>query len=155
VSNTDPDSEREVNVLMSHPASTGEARSGRARTQDGLERVEDRSPSAAAREAKAPDIQGLRDIAEASYGAPGPEPETVHGRDDRVRIQATNNYPWRVHSSLLITARDGSRWIGTGWFIGPHTLVTAGHVVHIVNSGVAGRDGWVRRIEVMPGRNAD
>jgi V8-like Glu-specific endopeptidase len=44
-------------------------------------------------------------------------------------------------------------WIGTGWFIGPHTLMTAGHVVYIKNSGVAGRDGFVRSIKVMPGRN--
>jgi V8-like Glu-specific endopeptidase len=58
-----------------------------------------------------------------------------------------------VHASLLITAADGSGWIGTGWFIGPHTLMTAGHVVYIKNSGVPGRDGWVRSIEVMPGRN--
>jgi V8-like Glu-specific endopeptidase len=44
-------------------------------------------------------------------------------------------------------------WIGTGWFIGPHTLMTAGHVVYIKNSGVPGRDGWVKSINVMPGRN--
>jgi V8-like Glu-specific endopeptidase len=31
--------------------------------------------------------------------------------------------------------------------------MTAGHVVYIKNSGVPGRDGWVRSIEVMPGRN--
>jgi len=31
--------------------------------------------------------------------------------------------------------------------------MTAGHVVYIKNSGVAGRDGWVRSIDVMPGRN--
>jgi len=54
----------------------------------------------------------------------------------------------------LITARDGSNWIGTGWFIGPHTLITAGHVVYIKNSGVPNRDGWVTAIRVMPGRNA-
>ena len=40
-------------------------------------------------------------------------------------------YPWRAHAWLLITAADGSQWIGTGWFIGPHTLMTAGHVVSI------------------------
>ena len=79
--------------------------------------------------------------------------ETVHGPDDRVKITSTNVYPWRAHASLLITARDGSMWIGTGWFIGPHTLMTAGHVVYIKNSGVAGRDGFVRSIKVMPGRN--
>ena len=99
---------------------------------------------------KAPDTSKLSDIGAASFG---PAAETVHGPDDRVRITATNTYPWRVHASLLITAADNSQWIGTGWFIGPRTLVTAGHVVHIKNSGVAGRDGWVRRIQVMPGRN--
>lgn len=101
----------------------------------------------------APDTSGLRDIGEASFGAPLPVPTVVHGPDDRVQITATAIYPWRVHASLLITARDGSGWIGTGWFIGPHTLMTAGHVVFIKNSGVPGRDGWVRSIQVMPGRN--
>jgi V8-like Glu-specific endopeptidase len=116
VSNADPDSEREVNVLMAHPATPGEAKTTKLKTQDGREEVA----------AKA------RALAAGSFEAPS---------------------PWRVHASLLITARDGSRWIGTGWFIGPHTLVTAGHVVYITNSGVPGRDGWVRRIDVMPGRN--
>jgi glutamyl endopeptidase len=92
----------------------------------------------------------LRDIGEASFG---PAPEAVFGQDDRVQIQATSSYPWRVHCSLRITARDGSQWIGTGWFCGPHTLITAGHCVYIKNSGVAGRDGWVRSITVIPGRN--
>lgn len=96
----------------------------------------------------------LRDISEASFGAP-PEPvaEAVIGTDDRVQIGATNVYPWRVHCSLRITAADGSQWIGTGWFCGPHTVITAGHCVYIKNSGVAGRDGWVRSITVIPGRN--
>lgn len=103
----------------------------------------------------APDTSNLRDIGEASFGPPPPQAETVHGPDDRVQIANTAVYPWRAHASLLITARDGSRWIGTGWFIGPHTLMTAGHVVYIKNSGVAGRDGWVRSIDVMPGRNGN
>jgi glutamyl endopeptidase len=101
----------------------------------------------------APDTGNLRDIGEASFGPPPLRTETVHGPDDRVQINNTAVYPWRVHASLLITAQDGSRWIGTGWFIGPHTLMTAGHVVYIKNSGVPGRDGWVRNIDVMPGRN--
>ncbi|MGB5953584.1 MAG: trypsin-like peptidase domain-containing protein [Ornithinimicrobium sp.] len=101
----------------------------------------------------APDLTGLRPIGEASYGALGVGVETVHGQDNRIQIQGTGNYPWSAHASLLITARDGSRWIGTGWFIGPHTLATAGHVVYIKNSGVPGRDGFVRSVQVMPGRN--
>jgi V8-like Glu-specific endopeptidase len=102
---------------------------------------------------KAPNTSKFRDIGEASFGPPPPAAETVHGPDDRVKITNTSAYPWRVHASLLITAADGSNWIGTGWFIGPHTLMTAGHVVYIKNSGVPGRDGWVRSIDVMPGRN--
>jgi V8-like Glu-specific endopeptidase len=101
----------------------------------------------------APVSTDLRDIGEASFGPPPPPTETVHGADDRVKINNTSVYPWRAHASLLITAADNSSWVGTGWFIGPHTLMTAGHVVHIKNSGVPGRDGWVKKIQVMPGRN--
>jgi glutamyl endopeptidase len=101
---------------------------------------------------QAPDTSSIPDISEATFGKPV-QKETVHGTDDRVQIQATSIYPWRAHASLLITAADNSQWIGTGWFIGPHTLMTAGHVVHIKNSGISGRDGWVRSIQVMPGRN--
>jgi glutamyl endopeptidase len=100
----------------------------------------------------APDTTNLRDIGEASFGI---TLETVHGADNRIQITNTDVYPWRVHASLLITAADNSKWIGTGWFIGPHTLITAGHVVHIKNSGVPGRDGWVKNIVVMPGRNGN
>ena len=125
-----------------------------AATSDGTELVEGhvRTEAALSELFTAPVTQ-LRDIGEASFGPPPPIAETVHGPDDRVQITNTAAYPWRVNSSLLITAADGSMWIGTGWFIGPHSLMTAGHVVYIKNSGVPGRDGWVRSINVMPGRN--
>ena len=100
-----------------------------------------------------PDTSKLDDIGVASFGTPPAMMETVHGPDNRVRISSTGEYPWRVHASLLITARDNSRWLGTGWFISPRTLVTAGHCVHIKNSGTPERDGWVKSIQVMPGRN--
>jgi glutamyl endopeptidase len=97
--------------------------------------------------------QRLRDIGEASFGTPLRRAETVHLPDDRTQVTATGSYPWRAIASLLITAADNSTWIGTGWFVGPHTVMTAGHCVHIKNSGVPGRDGWVKRVQVMPGRN--
>jgi glutamyl endopeptidase len=100
----------------------------------------------------APNTTGLSDIGEASFGSPLAL-EAVIGTDDRVQITNTTAYPWRVHASLLITAADNSPWIGTGWFIGPHTLITAGHVVHIKNNPIERRNGWVTRIKVMPGRN--
>lgn len=100
------------------------------------------------------ELSGLPDIAWASYGAPSvPVDERIIGADDRVQVTDTTSYPWRAHASLLITAADGSQWVGTGWFLGPHTLGTAGHVVFINNSGVPGRDGWVQSIRVIPGRN--
>jgi len=108
---------------------------------------------AAPEELWTPPTADLPDIGEASFGPPPPVAETVHGPDDRVEITNTSVYPWRAHASLLIQAADNSMWIGTGWFIGPHTMATAGHVVYIKNSGVPGRDGWVKNIKVMPGRN--
>jgi glutamyl endopeptidase len=103
-------------------------------------------------ELAAPDLSGLRDIGIASFGDT-PQFEAVIGTDERVKISDTKQYPWRLNSSLLITAADNSQWIGTGWFISPRTLVTAGHCVFIKHSGVPGRDGWVKKIQVMPGRN--
>jgi glutamyl endopeptidase len=134
----------------------GGPQAGGALADDGAEPVADYRPHA---ELTADDwtlpTTELKDIGEASFGPPPPPSETVHGPDDRVQITNTSVYPWRVHCSLQITAADNSQWIGTGWFIGPHTVVTAGHVVHIKNSGVPGRDGWVKSIKVMPGRNGN
>lgn len=101
---------------------------------------------------EAPSLAGLRDVGEASFGPP-PMAEAIIGTDDRVRITGTTAYPWRAIASLLITARDNSQWIGTGWFVSPRTLITAGHCIFIKGSGVPGRDGWVKSITVIPGRN--
>jgi V8-like Glu-specific endopeptidase len=144
-----PDEQRETKP------NDGDGKEKKLAATDGTEGVEGyRSPSNAQRETlelSVPEnIDDLPDIALASFG---PAPETVHGADDRVQITNTADYPWRAHASLLITAADNSQWIGTGWFIGQHTLMTAGHVVYIKNSGVAGRDGYVKSIQVMPGRD--
>ena len=157
----DPDTaisnQPEVSVpieLAIQPPSEG-TDSQAAGAADGTELVEGhiRTEAALSELFTAPATTLLRDIGEASFGPPPPLAETVHGPDDRIQITNTAIYPWRVHASLLITAADNSLWIGTGWFIGPHTLMTAGHVVYIKNSGVPGRDGWVKSINVMPGRN--
>jgi len=144
----------EVKSSESQAPSEGPDAKTSAPRDNGTENVQGHHGLEAARAAAAaaPDTSGLRDIGEASFGPPS-QLETVHGVDNRVQITNTAVYPWRAHASLLITAADNSMWIGTGWFIGPHTLMTAGHVVHIKNSGVQGRDGWVKKIVVMPGRN--
>ncbi|HSK25375.1 MAG TPA: trypsin-like serine protease [Jiangellales bacterium] len=129
--------------------STGEAPDVEEAAGD-VEAVEGLPSLETAEAETAPDTSGLSDVAVASFG---PAPEAIIGTDDRVQIQNTSAHPWRMNASLLITAADGSTWIGTGWFISPRTLITAGHCVFIKNSGVPGRDGWVRSIKVMPGRN--
>jgi glutamyl endopeptidase len=92
-----------------------------------------------------------------SYGTPvaralarssNPVMEVVIGPDDRIQITRTNEYPWRCICSLLITAADGTSWIGTGWLVAPRLLLTAGHCVYMHNQG-----GWASQIEVIPGRN--
>lgn len=74
--------------------------------------------------------------------------EVVIGTDDRIQVTNVTGYPWRAICSLAIRARDGSSWIGTAWFVGRRTLITAGHCVYIKDRG-----GWVSSIDVMPGRN--
>lgn len=111
-----------------------------------------RAESAAGASVRLPDTSKMRDIAEASFGV-AVQAESIIGSDDRRQISPTTSYPWRANAQLLITAADNSSWIGTGWFVSPRTLITAGHCVFIKGSGVPGRDGWVRRIQVIPGRN--
>lgn len=84
----------------------------------------------------------------ASYDVDESQTEVIIGTDDRVRIANTTVYPYRAICALRITAADGTRWIGTGWLVGPRTVITAGHCVFLHNNG-----GWARSIEVIPGLN--
>jgi glutamyl endopeptidase len=77
--------------------------------------------------------------------------ESVIGdTDDRTRILETVQSPWRQICALEIEGTNGAGFIGTAWFVGPRTLVTAGHCVHHPDLG-----GWARQITVSPGRNGD
>ncbi|MFY9919040.1 MAG: serine protease [Mycobacterium sp.] len=149
--------EEAVGKPVSQPPSEG-ADPGTSQSDGDIEEVPGFGQTSMTREQMAdlfvaPSTSQLRDVGEASFGPPPPVAEIVHGPDDRAQITNTAAYPWRANASLLITAADNSLWIGTGWFIGPHTLITAGHCVFLKNSGVPGRDGWVKSIQVMPGRN--
>jgi V8-like Glu-specific endopeptidase len=75
--------------------------------------------------------------------------ETVIMDDGRERVKQTSMLPWRMICALSITGSNGIRAVGTGWLIGPRTLVTAGHCVHHQDLG-----GWAKRIEISAGRNA-
>ncbi|HVR37913.1 MAG TPA: trypsin-like peptidase domain-containing protein [Thermoanaerobaculia bacterium] len=72
--------------------------------------------------------------------------ESVIGGDDRVAIRDTRQLPWRFICALRMHMRDGSDFVGTGWFIGEKTVMTAGHCVFVHDHG-----GFPERIEVIPG----
>ena len=74
--------------------------------------------------------------------------EVIIGTDDRIRITATRKIPWRRICALRITFPSGRRFRGTGFFIGPRAVATAGHCVYMHSQG-----GWAKKIEVIPGAN--
>ena len=78
--------------------------------------------------------------------------ESILGDTDRRKqILETELTPWRMICALEIESQNGSAFVGTGWFAGPRTVITAGHCVFDpVELG-----GWAKKITVVPGRNVD
>lgn len=75
--------------------------------------------------------------------------ESVIGEDERARILDTHLMPWCMICNLRIEGPRGAA-VGTGWLVGPRTVLTAGHCVHHAMIG-----GWAERIVVTPGLNRD
>jgi glutamyl endopeptidase len=69
--------------------------------------------------------------------------------DERIRILDTELAPWRMICALRMQGPAGAGAIGTGWLVGPRTIVTAGHCVFSTQFF----GGWASTIEVSPGRN--
>jgi glutamyl endopeptidase len=78
--------------------------------------------------------------------------ESILGDTDRRKqIIETELTPWRMICALEIESQTGAAFVGTGWFAGPRTVITAGHCVFDpVELG-----GWAKKITVIPGRNVD
>jgi V8-like Glu-specific endopeptidase len=74
--------------------------------------------------------------------------KVIIGEDNRVRITTTKAMPFRWICSLLITAKNNKKFVGTGFYIGKATIATAGHCVYMADQG-----GWAKSIEVSPGCN--
>lgn len=72
----------------------------------------------------------------------------IGATDERTRIQPTTDAPWRMICALEIDGPWGG-FVGTGWLVGPRTIITAGHCVFDANQ----MGGWARSITVTPGRN--
>ncbi|MEM7106085.1 MAG: serine protease [Bacteroidota bacterium] len=107
------------------------------------------------------DVETLVDAAMGSYSTDelgltanlnesGQVIEIVHGKDDRIKIGNTRRFPWSAIVQLSIQSKRGPRYVGTGWFIGPRTIITAGHCVYMHKAG-----GWAKSITVTPGRNGN
>ncbi len=77
-------------------------------------------------------------------------PKTVCGKDERVQQSPCTDVPWRWNCSLVITWPNGDRSIGTGWLIGPRTVMTAGHCVYNHE-----QKAWATQIEVSPGTDGE
>ena len=79
-----------------------------------------------------------------------PVMETVFREDDRHRIHDTENDPWRMICSLAIIGPRGN-FVGTGWFAGPKTIITAAHCLYEVTQ----MGGWATEISIYPGRDGN
>lgn len=77
--------------------------------------------------------------------------ESVIGPDDRRRVPDPRRVPWRRICRLTITGGNGAVARGTACFIGPRTLLTAGHCVF----STVLFDGWASEITVEPARNGE
>jgi V8-like Glu-specific endopeptidase len=76
--------------------------------------------------------------------------ESIFFADERTRIVSTDQFPWKLICALEIDAPWGM-FVGTGWFAGPRTLITAGHCVFDKKQ----MGGWAREITVTPGRDRE
>jgi glutamyl endopeptidase len=72
----------------------------------------------------------------------------VIGDDNRVRVEATTEFPWRAIADIDVYFPENTVTC-TGFFIGPHTVATAGHCIFNSNEG-----GWATSVKIMPGRNS-
>ena len=69
------------------------------------------------------------------------------GEENRVRQTNTRTFPWSAICYLII--RRGRRYFrGTGFFVAPDAVVTAGHCLH-------NRSGYADSVQIVPGRNED
>ncbi len=75
--------------------------------------------------------------------------ETVIGRDNRTRVTDTDMSPWRMICSIRVTRGELTN-VGTGFMIGPRTLLTAGHVLVSPDN-----PHLPTRVQVIPGLNGE
>jgi glutamyl endopeptidase len=78
-----------------------------------------------------------------------PDAESTGPKDDREPVNDTHNRPWRMVCALTITGQSGGTVPGTGWLVGPRTVITAGHCLF----DPVKLDGAAVSVRVTPGMN--
>ena len=68
---------------------------------------------------------------------------TIPPGSSRQEVAHPGAFPWCSHVELILMLPAGGRAVGTGWVIGPRTVITAGHCVY--------DGGWMLNISVTPG----
>lgn len=66
--------------------------------------------------------------------------------DTRTAVSNTTMYPSSAVARLVSTFPNGDQAVGSGAFVGPNRVVTAGHMVYDAEAG-----GYAKSIEVIPG----
>ncbi|MCX7014800.1 MAG: pre-peptidase C-terminal domain-containing protein [Candidatus Sumerlaeota bacterium] len=81
-------------------------------------------------------------------GAGAVIPNTLVGPDNRTRVSDATIYPWNTMCYIYDEFPDNSAARATGYLVGPHVMLTAGHMVY---DGAAG--GYATALELAPGQN--
>ncbi len=119
-----------------------------AKTGVGLAGLVAKKLQESAEAGEAGEASGMELVDEATVVETAGQIETILGVDTRSRIQQTSKQPWRHICALRMEFPSGKVYRGTGFFVGPRAIVTAGHCVYLHNQG-----GWARKIMVIPGSN--
>lgn len=78
----------------------------------------------------------------------GTFPSVIGAEDRREMVKRTDEFPWASICSLRILGQNGQLIHGTGWLVGPRTVITAGHCVFSAKE----LGGWAQAVHVVPGR---
>ena len=69
--------------------------------------------------------------------------------DQRTHISPATGWPWRAIAHLSVSTANGS-YTCSGYFVGPHTVMTAAHCLYDASFGGS---SYAQSVEVTPGRD--
>lgn len=88
-----------------------------------------------------------------AVGSSASKSENVIGVDSRVMVTDTSTIPWRCICHLEVEYEFGPVGYGTGFLIGPTSVLTAAHVLVNPSKHDRTRRRTARQVRVIPGRS--